>query len=206
MPVDLPERPADELRHRDAVPAPRHEIHHRRLEPVAAGEPLVLGGQHAVVRRQLLARGRALAVELHERLAVRGERDGVVELGDRVADADLDRSEPRMRPHVPPDVRVVGDAARLLQVADDLRVLEVVVEARRHPGARERRKDHLSARGETRRLTAPEGRVAREREQLAEVGQQGVHDLDRAVGIFDRDVDVHPEDQLAPRDVLELVD
>ena len=36
--------------------------------------------------------------------------------------------------------------------------------------------------------------------------QQAVDDLDRRVGIGDRDVHVQPEDQLAPRDVLHLVD
>jgi hypothetical protein len=30
--------------------------------------------------------------------------------------------------------------------------------------------------------------------------------LDRLLGVVDRDVHVHPEDQLAPRDVLQLVD
>ncbi len=38
------------------------------------------------------------------------------------------------------------------------------------------------------------------------MGEQAVDDLDRLVRVVDRDVDVHPEDQLAPRDVLELVD
>ena len=36
--------------------------------------------------------------------------------------------------------------------------------------------------------------------------EQPVHDLDRLLGAVDRDVDVHPEDQLAPGDVLHLVD
>ena len=36
--------------------------------------------------------------------------------------------------------------------------------------------------------------------------EQAVHDLDRLLGVVHRDVDVQTEDQLAPRDVLELVD
>ena len=36
--------------------------------------------------------------------------------------------------------------------------------------------------------------------------EQPVHDLDRLLGVVDGDVDVHAEDQLAPRDVLHLVD
>ena len=36
--------------------------------------------------------------------------------------------------------------------------------------------------------------------------EQPVHDLDRLLGVVDRDMDVQPEDQLAAGDVLELVD
>jgi hypothetical protein len=38
------------------------------------------------------------------------------------------------------------------------------------------------------------------------VREQPVHDLDRLLAVVDRDVDVQPEDQLATRDVLQLVD
>ena len=38
------------------------------------------------------------------------------------------------------------------------------------------------------------------------MGEQAVDDLDRLLGVVDRDVDVHAEDQLASGDVLELVD
>jgi hypothetical protein len=38
------------------------------------------------------------------------------------------------------------------------------------------------------------------------VHEQAVHHLDHLLRVVDRDVHVHPEDQLAPRDVLELVD
>src|SRR5437762_6387084 len=41
------------------------------------------------------------------------------------------------------DVRVVGDAAGLLELTDDLGVVGVVLEARGWPGARERREDDL---------------------------------------------------------------
>ena len=36
--------------------------------------------------------------------------------------------------------------------------------------------------------------------------EQAVHHLDRLLGVVDRDVHVHAEDQLAARDVLQLVD
>ena len=159
-----------------------------------------------MVRGDLLAGVVALAELLDERLAVRGDRDGILEPRGGVADAHLDRPPLRVRADVPPDVRVVGDAPGPLELSDDRRVVLVVAEARRRPRAGEGREDDLAARGEARRLSAPERRARREREQGGEVREQAVHDLDRLVGIVDRDVDVHPEDQLAPRDVLELVD
>ena len=111
-----------------------------------------------------------------------------------------------MQADVPPDVRVVGDAAGAFELADHLGVVGVVAEARRRARAREGGEDHLAARGEARRLAAPEGRGGREREQRRELGEQPVHDLDRLLRIVDGDVHVHAEDQLAPGDVLELVD
>ena len=111
-----------------------------------------------------------------------------------------------MGPDVPPDVRVVRDAARALELAHDGGVVVVVAEPRRRPRAREGREDDLPARREPRRLAAPEGRARGEREQRRELREEPVHDLDRLVGIVDRHVDVHPEDQLAPCHVLELVD
>ena len=51
----------DQLRDRHAVPPAGGEIHHRRLEPVAGGQPLVLGREDPVVRRDLLALVVALA-------------------------------------------------------------------------------------------------------------------------------------------------
>ena len=94
----------------------------------------------------------------------------------------------------------------LLELADDLGVVRVVAKARRRARARERGEDHLPARREARGLAAPEGRARREREQRAELGEQAVDDLDRLLGIVDRHVHVHPEDELAPGDVLHLVD
>ncbi len=111
-----------------------------------------------------------------------------------------------MRADVPPDVRVVRDAAGLLELADHLRVLGVVGEAGRHARARERREDHLPRRREPGLLAAPEGRVGREREQVGEVREHPVQDDDRLLRPVDGDVHVHAEDQLATGDVLELVD
>src|SRR5690349_6870632 len=91
--LDLVERAAHELRDRHAIPGSTVEVHHGRLEPVAGGKPLVLGGEDPVVRRDLGAHGVALAEELDEGLAEGGERDRVLDARHGVADADLDRAE-----------------------------------------------------------------------------------------------------------------
>ena len=96
MRLDVAQGSADELGDRDSVSPTGREIHHRRLEPVAGGEPLVLGGQDPVVGRDLVAAVVPLAVVLDERLAVRRQRDGVLDAGDGVADPDLDGAETRM--------------------------------------------------------------------------------------------------------------
>ncbi len=111
-----------------------------------------------------------------------------------------------MEADVPPDVRVVLDAAGLLELVHDLRVVGVVAEARRRARAREGGEDHVARRAKTGRLASPERRAGRQRHELVEMADQPVHDLDRLLRVVDRDVDVHAEDQLAPRDVLHLVD
>src|SRR5919197_4303669 len=124
--LELPQRAPHQLGDGDAVAAAGSEVHHRRLEPVARGEPLVLRGQNPVVGRDLGADRVAFRIELDQGLAEGRERDGVLPPGHCVADPDLDGAEAWVEADVPPDVRVVRDAAGLLELADDLGVLVVV--------------------------------------------------------------------------------
>src|SRR4029450_602132 len=126
---------------------------------------LVLAREDPVVGRNLAAVLVLLAELLDERLAVCGDRDGILHVGDGVADADLDGAEARVQADVPTDVRVVRDAAGALELADDRGVIGVIPESRWGPGARKRGEHHLPARRETRRLSAPERRARRQREQ-----------------------------------------
>src|SRR5436190_10122195 len=204
--LDEPQGAPHDLRDRLPVAPAGQEVHHRRLEAVPRRQPLVLGRQDAVVRGHGLAGVEELRVVLDERLAVGGDRDHVLEVRHGVADPDLDRAEARVEADVPPDVGVVRDAARTLELPDDLRVVVVVAEARRRPRARESGEHHVSRRAQPGRLAPPERRARGERDELLEVPDQGVDDLDRLLGVVDGDVHVQPEDQLAPRDVLHLVD
>src|SRR5437588_9642283 len=105
---------------------------------------------------------------LHERLAEGRERDRLLEPGDGVADPDLDRAEPRVEADVPPDVRVVLDAAGPLELVHDPRVVGVVAEARRWAGAREGGEDHVPRRAEAGRLATPERRARGECDELVQ--------------------------------------
>src|SRR6185436_2836245 len=76
---DLLKSATNQLCNGDAVPPSGCEIHERRFEAVAAGKPLVLRGEDAVVRRDFFAAIELLGEELHEGLAVRDDRDDVLE-------------------------------------------------------------------------------------------------------------------------------
>ena len=69
-----------------------------------------------------------------------------------------------------------------------------------------RREDRSAGGGEPGRLAAPERRARRERQQHRQLGQQALHDVHREVGLGHGDVHVHPEHELAARDVLQLLD
>jgi hypothetical protein len=109
-----------------------------------------------VVARHLLPRVAQVRVVLHEALYVGRDRDRLLDARDRIHDPHLDRPEAGVGADVPPDVRVVRDAPGLLELADDLGVVLVVVEARRRPRARKGGEHHLAARGEAGRLAPPE--------------------------------------------------
>src|SRR5262249_24676019 len=157
---------------------PGRQIHHRRLQPVARAEPLVLARQDPVIGGDLLARIVPVGQLLDESLAVCGDRDRILYARDRVAHADLDRSETRMWSDVPPDVRVVGDAPGALELADHLGVVGVVAETRRRSRARECSEDHLPARREPRGLAPPERRARRQSEEWRQLWQQAADDAD----------------------------
>ena len=87
------------------------------------------------------------------------------------------------------------------------RNLVVVREARRHAGAREGREDHLPRR--LRGRWARRARTASSPTARAGAGRWTSSPFTTVIalsGLVDRRVDVHAEDQLAARDVLQLVD
>ena len=109
-----------------------------------------------------------------------------------------------MRAHAPPELRVLGDRARVVEEAHEALVLRPRRERVRHAAAREEAREDLRARRVQAGVHAlDERRARREREELREEVSHRRHDRDRAIGAVDRDVDVEPERVVAPDDVAE---
>ena len=108
-----------------------HEVDQGRLEPVAGGEPLVLGHEQAMERGRRVPLLDLVDQLGHERLDVGRQRHRVLEVELHVHHPHLERAEPRVWPDVPPETRVVDDRAGALEPADGLGVIVVAVEARR---------------------------------------------------------------------------
>ncbi len=78
------------------------------LESVSQRKPAVLVDHMCGMDRQRLARSQAKGERDDERLADRGERCRVVELGLGVGDPELERAVLGTKPQVPPQVARVG--------------------------------------------------------------------------------------------------
>ena len=91
-----------------------------------------------------------------------------------VHDPHLDRAQPRLQAHVPPQERGLGDGVAAQQHVDGLDVVVVGLEAARRAGAREGVEDRDARRGEPAVAALPERRVGRQREQQRQVLAQAV--------------------------------
>ena len=139
-----------------------------------------------------------------ERRRERGERLRLGELGLPVADPDLDRRKREVWPHAPPQLRVLGDRARVVEEPHEALVLGPRAERVRDSAAREEAREDLRARRvEPGVHVLDERRARREREQLGEEVPQSGDDRDRAVGPVDPDVDMEAERVVAPDDVAQ---
>ena len=136
-------------------------------------------------------------LEAHERLHERDERSRVVERRLGVHDPHLDRPETRLRAHVPPEVRVVGERPAVQQEVDRAHVLAVGPERARDPDARERLKQRRARRREAGVAPLPERRVGRQREQDRHVRAQAVERGDARLARRQADVHVQRERRLA---------
>ena len=125
----------------------RRQVDELAVEPVAGGEPLVLV-EHlprvvaTAARRRRSARTSSLTIAWIS--AASAER--VLDARLRVAHADLDGPEVRVRAHVVPEVGVVLDHAAATMKSICCCVVLPVAVARRDPDARERAEDRRARR------------------------------------------------------------
>src|SRR5918999_1372536 len=149
------------------VHAARVQVDELTAKPVANGTPEVLldeaprmvGKRLAVVERARYAR--------NERIDEGGERLGCAELGLAVADSDLRRRKGQVRPDAPPDLRVLGDRASVVEQTNVPLVLLPAPVCIRYAAARKHAREDLSSRRVQVCVAAfGEGRAGRERKQL----------------------------------------
>src|SRR2546425_453871 len=116
-------------------------------EPFPDRPPEVLLEQAVRPRRQRLAIVECARDPRGQRVDERGERARLRKLRLRVADAGLDGRELQVRPDAPPDLRVLGDRAGLVEEADVLLPVVPTPEPVGDAAAGEHAREHLRARG-----------------------------------------------------------
>src|SRR5262249_21191559 len=132
-----------------------------RVEPVAGRAPLVLLDERPGLGCDLAVPLVSIRERRHETLAEGDEPRDVRKPRLRVADPHLDRAECRVRPQVPPDVRVVRERVGLDTALDEELELLPGRERRRHPAPGEWIENLDSGRRKARVTAVPEGRVGR---------------------------------------------
>ena len=182
---------ADELGHREQAPA----VDQLCLGPEPAGRPAVLLVDAAVGRLGGGVRERPLrevAKELDERRAD-------LERGRLVRHPDLERAEARVRPNVPPELRVVGGDAGSDEASDPPLPPGVGAEDRRRAAAWQLREDLGAVRRETGQATAQIRRVSRQRQHQRHPGQDRLERPQAVLGARHAEVDMDPVHALAAR-------
>ena len=110
-----------------------------------------------------------------------------------------------MRPHAPPDLRVLVDRARVVEKAHVLLEAVPAVVRVRHPAAREHPREDLRPRPSAGRCSTS-SRNGELQDTASSSGRKlrsALHDCDGAVGSVDRHVDVEAEAVVAPDDVAQ---
>src|SRR2546430_6267507 len=181
------------------------EVDELRVHSAPHRAPLVLldeAGQVSAESLVLPAKDHELRADgLNER----GEAEGLLDTRGRIADAELDRGEERVRTQIPPDLPAIVDRGRLHQKLDEVLVLVVAREVRRDPGAREAAPDDLAVRLQPGVAREPERRRRRDREEVWKEIARLVHHLDPRLAIRDADVHVKAKDEELADHVLQLV-
>src|SRR5262249_48780208 len=201
----------DEIEHLRHEVAERHldllsEIDQFAFDAPAAGPPLVLEDQGAPVHAKsqiLLAKFPELEAN---RLDQRRERQRFFQAHHGVANAELDRFEEGMRPHVPPNLLAVVDGVGLDEDSDILVKLRRRLKGLGNVRARKALENLCPVAFQSGLPSEPERGVRRERQQVRQKVTRLVHDLERQHAIADADVNVQAENQVGTRQELQLLD
>ncbi len=146
-------------------------------------------------------------VELRDnRLEEGGDRHHLFDFRWQVANAELERRKKRMRPHVPPDLLRVVDAARLDEQVDVRVELTDRTEVVRNISPRKLLEDLAAITLQSGVPPDPERRARRQRQNVRQKVPRRVHQMHRGVAVINSDVNVHSEDQQRARHVLHLLD
>ena len=109
-----------------------------------------------------------------------------------------------MRPHVPPDFFWIVDAVELYQQIHKIFVLAPRLEQLGHARARESPEHRRPEGFQSGVPPHPEWRTCRKRKEVRQKVAHHVHHVDRRLLVRHRHVDVHPENQQRPRQLLQL--
>jgi hypothetical protein len=134
--------------------------------------------------------GRPLDLARRQRLDQGGDRDVGGDVGLYVHPPHLDGAEARVRPHVPPEVGVVGDAGGGDQLVGDFEELVVAAEGARDFEARVAAQRSGAGAGEAGVEAFAKGRVGGDRLQQRQAQAHRVGDPDRRFRVRHADVDV----------------
>ena len=111
-----------------------------------------------------------------------------------------------MRPHVPPDLRAVGDAAASsTSASSSSSYSRVRAHDRRNAGARKVAEDDAAVRLEPGVPPLPERRARGQAQHVRQQVARDVHRVDEELLILDADVDVRAEDQQLLREILQVL-
>jgi hypothetical protein len=134
----------------------------------------------------------------------RGDRHRVVEPRAAVRNPQLDGRMLQGGPDRPPDVAGVGNDAGVPERADIFLVFGLVAQRLRQAGARQLVIGRQAVAVQAGAKTLPERRGRAQREQQRQERHQPLHQLDAAIGIGRRDVDVHAAQHVAHADHLQI--
>jgi hypothetical protein len=141
----------------------------------------------------------------YDGLQQRGHSHGILGARADVGHAEFQRGEGVMGPHIPPDLRAIGDAAGVDQPLHEAVEGRPGGEGLGQAGAGQVLEDDGAVGLQAGVAAGPEGRAGGQGQNVGQGVAHGVHAVDGEVAVLDPHVDVHAEDQHALGDDLMIL-